>query len=111
MTFIQPNKNSGLWTKLIAVGALALAAGVFGMIALYNATVNARHNIAETKAELDKVGAQLTELNNRVVTALGGGSSAGAAIREGLVAETRPQYFDPLSSKSKSATWPIASHL
>ena len=79
--------------KILILLALALVAGTFGMVALYNATVNTDHNIAKAKAELDTIGAQATALNNTVVATLSGAALANLAAKEGLVSDSKPQYF------------------
>ena len=78
------------------------------MVALYNATVNLDHNIAEIKSELDVVGAKNTDLNNTVVATLSGGGIAAIAAKNGLVPESKPTYFH--SSQTTDQKWPIASH-
>ena len=70
MTFIQPNKNKSLLNAILFALSGALIASTFGMVWLYNATVNTSHNIDAAKAELDTVGAEVTDLNNQVVAAL-----------------------------------------
>ena len=104
MTFIKPNKNDGVMNLLIGVLSVAVVAGVFGMVALYNLTVNLNHNIAQAKTELDAIGAANTKLSNQVIATLGSGSGLTAVVAaDGLVEDQKPQYFrtDP--------QWPIAS--
>ncbi len=103
MTFLQPNRNKSIVNRILAGLAVALVAGVFGMVALYNATVNLGHNIAAAKTELDAVGAESTQLNNQVINDLSGSGLAAAASADGLVADNNPQYF-PVHGP-----WPIAS--
>jgi len=84
---------------------VAVVAGVFGMVGLYNETVNLNHNIAAAKAELDTIGAQNTTLSNQVIATLGSGNALTAAIAaNGLVADQKPQYF-----QQTDPSWPIAS--
>lgn len=104
MTFLQPNKNKSITDKILIGLAAALVAGVFGMVALYNATVSLNHSIATAKAELDAVGTQSTQLNDKIVRALSDAGLGTAVSRDGLVAEESPQYF-PVHQP-----WPIASH-
>jgi hypothetical protein len=104
MTFIKPNKNSAFLNGIIAVLAIALTTGTIGMVALYNATVNMSHNIATARAELDVIGTQSTDLNNKIVATLGGSGLAKIAADGGLIMELKPQYL-PVNQK-----WPIASH-
>lgn len=79
---------------ILGVLAIAVTAGVFGMVALYNTTVNLNHNITEAKAELDAIGAENTTLSNRVFAALGSGDAlANAMAADGLVQDQKPQYF------------------
>lgn len=108
MTFIQPNKHSSFLNVVLGVLAVALVAGVLGMVALYNSTVNLSHNIAEAKQQLDAVGAATTELNNKVVATLGGAELAKLTAEINLVAESKPQYF-PIA-QTVGQKWPIASH-
>ncbi len=109
MTFIQPNKNRSLANGLLIILTVALGVGVFGMVALYNATVNLDHNMATAKAELDKVGAETTKLSNRVVAALSDGGLVAVAAQDGLVQEQKPQYFQISQVPQTRQTWPIAS--
>lgn len=89
---------------IIAIFLIAIAAGVFGMVALYNATVNLTHNVAEAKTQLDAIGAATTKLNNQVLAATGAGDLTALAAKDGLVEDGKPQYFPVHQS------WPIASH-
>jgi hypothetical protein len=104
MTYLQPNKNSSLINRILAGFAVALIIGVFGMVALYNATVNLSHNITKAKTELDAIGAASTQLNNSVVQALSAAGLSATAARDGLVVDNSPEYFPVQQS------WPIASH-
>ena len=89
---------------IIVIFLVAIAAGVFGMVALYNATVNLTHNVADAKAQLDAIGAMTTSLNNQALAATSGGDLTALAAKDGLVADQKPQYFPVHQS------WPIASH-
>jgi len=104
MTFIQPNKNRSFWNGILVVFAIAVVFGTVGMVALYNMTVNLSHNIADAKAKMDAVGAQSTDLNNKIMDTLGGIGIARLVAENGLVIESKPQYFQ-INQK-----WPIASH-
>lgn len=104
MTFLQPNKNKNILNRIIAALSVAIVLCVFGMVALYNATVNLNHNIAAAKAELDTVGAENTQLQNTAVRALSDAGLGTAVAQDGLVVEKSPQYF-PVHGP-----WPIASH-
>lgn len=104
MTFIQPNKNRSFWNGVLVVFAVAVVAGTVGMVALYNMTVNLGHNIASVKSEMDAVGARSTDLNNKIMDTLGGVGITRLAAENGLVMESKPQYF------TMNQKWPIASH-
>lgn len=78
---------------MIAFLAVALAGSVFAMIWMYNATVNMTHNIADVKAELDAIGAQTIDMNNKIVEELSGDALQKVAAADGLVTEMKPQYF------------------
>jgi cell division protein FtsL len=96
MTFIQPHKNHGMLTIILGCLVVLLLLGTGSLVALYNHVVNLNHEIATAKASLDSVGAKNTELNNEVVTALGGDQGAGLAAGQGLVLDNKPHYFkDP----------------
>lgn len=111
MTFIQPNKHKGLFNIVLAALAVAVVFGTFGMIALYNETVNLTHNITAAQNELNSIGATSTVLNNEIISALGRGSIAGLAANAGLVMESKPQYFPAgQANASNHAQWGIASH-
>ena len=86
---------------VLVVLCLALGAEVFGMVALYNATVNLNQNIVTAKTALDAVGAQSTKLNNQILATLNSNDLAAIAAQDGLVADAHPQYL--------SSPWPIAS--
>jgi len=86
---------------VLVVLCLALGAEMFGMVALYNATVNLNQNIVTAKAALDAVGAQSTKLNNQILATLNSNDLAAIAAEDGLVAAAHPQYL--------SQPWPIAS--
>lgn len=95
---------------ILALFGIALAAEIFGIVALYNTTVNLSHNIADAKTQLDAVGAQNTALSNTIVAALGSDELAKIAAADGLVAESHPQYFPLAQANQTNAKWPIASH-
>ncbi len=86
MTFIQPNKTKNLLNGLLVLSASRFLRASFGMVALYNATVNLTTILPATKAELDAVGAQNTTLNNKIIASLSGDNltavaAAGRACR------------------------------
>ncbi len=104
MTFIQPSKNSGVLNLILGFLAVTVVAGIFGMVALYNATVNLNHNIAQAKTELDAIGAESTTLSNQVIAATGSGNALKDIVaQDGLVQDERPQYF------RTDQQWPLAS--
>lgn len=104
MTYLQPNKNKSILNRAVAALSVALIVGVFGMVALYNATINLNHTITAAKTELDTIGAESTALNSKIVQDLGGTALDAALRGDGLVAETNPEYF-PVHGP-----WPLASH-
>ena len=106
MTFIQPNKNNSFLNTIIALLAGGLVLGIFGMVVLYNVTVSMSHDIDRAKAEISKVGAANTEINNKIVALFGGNALTKFAGEHGLVTESKPQYF---SLNQNSNKWPIAS--
>lgn len=108
MTFIQPNKRGGIVNTILALLSVGLVAVIFGMVGLYNATVNLNHSIANAKAKLDTVGAENTGLSNTIVATLGGDKVAAIVAQEGLVTESKPKYFQV--SQTDDQKWPIASH-
>lgn len=110
MTFIQPKKpGNGLLSLIFAVLAVVVIAGIFGMIALYNATVNLSHNIAAAKAQLDSIGARNTQLNDQILSLTTGAAFTDLAAADGLVQDKNPQYFTKNQSQ-QSPSWPLASH-
>lgn len=108
MTFIQPHKNSGPLNLILGGLVAVVILGVFGMIALYNNTVNLDHNITSMKTELDAVGAKSTALNNEIVSTMNSADLAALASRDGLVVESKPQYF-PITQSEHPTQWGIAS--
>lgn len=108
MTFIQPSKRSDILTLTLWVFSAGLVAAIFGMVALYNATVNLDHNITQAKAELDAIGAQNTGFNNTIVGVLSSNEIATLAAKDGLVPESKPTYV-PIG-QATDQKWPIASH-
>ncbi len=88
---------------ILVVFGVVLAAEVFGMVALYNTTVNLDHSIAAAKAQLDATGAANTNLNNTIIGLLGSDDAAKLAATDGLVQEQKPQYV------RANQQWPIAS--
>ncbi len=95
----------------LIMGALAPAVvfSIFGMVALYNAVVNLDHNIASAKAELDSIGAESTSLNREIISAMSSENIAAVAARDGLVVDSKPQYFPLARAAAPNAKWPIAS--
>ena len=112
MTFIQPNKkfkfNASIANLILGVLVVGVVAGVFGMVALYNATVNLSHNIAAAKTELDSIGAQNTTLNNEILAATTGAQFTDLAAADGLVAVSNPQYFQE-NQNPQTKQWQLAS--
>jgi hypothetical protein len=106
MTFIQPNKHGGIMNGILALLSMGFIAVLFGMVGLYNTTVNLDHNITEARTKLDVIGAESTRLNNAIIGALGSDAATAAAAKDGLVSESKPHYF-PLGKTDQS--WPIAS--
>jgi cell division protein FtsL len=93
MTFIQPHKQFNT-TKIILMALIfSTVLTTFVLVAVYNGIVNASHNIAATKTELDAVGAESTGLKNQIVALLGSGAVAQAAQNAGLVEDKSPQYI------------------
>lgn len=107
MTFIQPHKQNSILGAILVVLIFMLGAGIFGMVALYNATVNANANITRAKAAMDAIGVQSTDMQNKIIATLGGNALAKIAEARGLVLDAKPQYF-PLAAADQK--WPIASH-
>lgn len=93
---------------ILVMLSIALMVETFGMVALYNATVNVSHNITEAKSQIEAIGAQNTNLNNTIIAALSSGEVTAMAARDGLVPESKPQYF-PVNQMT-DPKWPIASH-
>jgi len=104
MTFIQPNKKNHSLVNALLVFLVVMAFGAtFAMVALYNSTVNASHNIAAAKSALEATGAENTTLNNEILAMLGSGANTDLATTDGLVLDQAPQYF------SVNQSWPLAS--
>jgi cell division protein FtsB len=101
MTFIQPNKKGSLMNTMLVLLCITLGAEMFGMVALYNATVNLNQDVVTAKAALDALGAQGTKLNNQILATLNSDDLSAVAAQDGLVADAHPQYL--------SSSWPIAS--
>lgn len=90
---------------ILGVLVVAVVAGVFGMVALYNSTVNLNHNITEAKTELNTIGTENTNLQNQVIADLGSGTALASIVSaDGLVQDQNPQYF-----QNSPAQWPLAS--
>ncbi len=108
MTFIQPNKHGGIVNTILALLSVGLVAVIFGMVALYNTTVNLGHSITDAKTKLDAIGAQSTDLSNTIVARLSGDELAALVAQQGLVTESKPKYL-PVN-QTNDQKWPIASH-
>ena len=89
--------------RILAGLVAACVLGVFGMVWLYNATVNLGHNISAAKAQIDSVGAESTALNNRIIQSLSAAGLSTAVANGGLVADNNPEYFPAFQ-------WQVASH-
>ena len=92
MTFIQPHKQFNLLNGLIVALVILTVGATFTMVAVYNGIVNAEHNIASIKAQLDQAGAANTTLQNQVVAQLGSDNMSQVAASQGLVQDNHPQY-------------------
>jgi cell division protein FtsL len=103
MTFIQPKKYFNIQNFMIAALVVLVLGSTFWLVIGYNETVNLSHNIASVKSQLETIGAQNTALNNNVLALLGENQIGAVAAADGLVQDTKPQYF------SINQQWPIAS--
>lgn len=103
MTFIQPKKYFNIQKFLIAALIVLVLGGTFWLVIGYNETVDLSHNITSIKSQLETIGAQNTALNNDVLATLGENQIGSLAAADGLVRDTKPQYF------SINQQWPIAS--
>jgi cell division protein FtsB len=92
MTFIQPNKHFGLLTGLLVLMVILTVGATITLIAVYNGVVNADHNLAALKAQLDQTGAANTALQNRIIATLGSDAMTQAAQSQGLIEDKNPQY-------------------
>ncbi len=102
MTFLQPHKHTSIINAVLVVLAVALVGEVFGMVALYNMTVNLNQSVASAKTKLDSVGAETTNLNNIIIASLSSDQAAAVASQDGLVQDSRPQYV------MITSPWPTA---
>lgn len=76
---------------LLAVGAFAVTAG---WIYLYNAVVNAAHDITLRREGIHEAEVQNAELKNKFFEILEPGLLTELAERRGLVKEKAPQYLE-----------------
>ena len=101
MTFIQPHKQFYTLNIVLCLLIFSTVFATFALVAVYNGIVNVTHNIAAAKAELNTVGAESTDLQNRIVALMGSGAVAQAAQANGLVEDKNPQYL-PASTGAAS---------
>src|SRR5205823_3682530 len=109
MTFIHSQKNRSSLTRMIVLLMVALFTGTGGLILLYNKVVDLNHEISQAKAQLEAVGAQNTQFNNRIIAIIGGGDLTAVANERGLVLDNAPQYFTAAAAVAPSLKAPIAA--
>ncbi|MDE2019478.1 MAG: hypothetical protein KGJ13_03965 [Patescibacteria group bacterium] len=102
MTFIHSNNRKNLAAKLIIFLMIALFTGTAGLIVLYNKIVDLNHALADNKAQLESIGLQSTQLQNRIVALTGGGGTESIARADGLVLDQNPQYL-PVAAPAPQA--------
>jgi len=89
---------------ILVLLCVAVAAGAFGMVALYNQTVNLNQNITAAKAQLNTIGSENTTLSNQVMATLGASDNVQNIVsQDGLIVDNNPQYLQT------NQQWPIAS--
>ncbi len=83
--------------------AVVAVVATFFLVAGYNTIVNTSHNITAMKAELDQVGADNTNLQNRIIGMTGSEAMIRTAQATGLVEDKNPHYL------STNQPWELAS--
>lgn len=95
MTFIQPNKNSGILNKILAVLVVAMVFGGISIVVLYNKVVNLNHGVGELKAEFVALQSENAESQDKIFKLLDvGNDSAVLAADYKLVEDKNPEYLE-----------------
>ncbi|HUZ92403.1 MAG TPA: hypothetical protein VNG29_00185 [Candidatus Paceibacterota bacterium] len=80
--------------KILALLVILFVAGVFWLVALYNASVNLDHGIADMKTELQSVQAQNAALQQRMFGVTSSDNLQHLAARDNLIEDNNPEYFE-----------------
>jgi len=103
MTFIQPNKNSSIFNKVLAVLVVCLILDGVSLVVLYNRTVNFNHGTAEMKAEFSTLQSQNADFKDKIFKLLNVGRDSAVSGDHKLIEDKNPQYLE-INSK-----WSYAS--
>ncbi len=108
MTFIQPNKNSSILNKILAVLIICLILGGTSLVVLYNRVVNFKHSFEDAKTTFSELQSQNADIKDKIFKLLDVNKDSLALKGHGLVEDKTPQYLE-VSTKSESQQWLYAS--
>jgi len=94
MTFIQPNKNSGVLNKILAVLIVCSILGGVSLVILYNRIVNFNHGLSEAKAEFSSLQSQTADTKDKIFKLLDADRDSAAFKDHGLIEDKNPQYLE-----------------
>ncbi len=109
MTFIQPNKNSGILNKILAVLVICSVFSGAALVVLYNRIVNFDHGLDKAKAELASLQSQNADAKDKIFELLDTDKDSAALKDYGLVEDKNPQYLEISSKDENSQQWSYAS--
>lgn len=83
--------------------SIALVFGIISLIAVYNQSVNLKHEISLMKNQMQQIQAANAGLQDKLFSLFDPAKVAEFSAKQGLVKEKAPQYL-PIES------WALASH-
>lgn len=91
MTIIQPNKNRDIMRLLVTLGSISVGLAMAGVF-VYLQTVNAKHDLARIKEELEIIKVENAELKNSYYEMVDTDNLERLAEEKGFVKDKNPQW-------------------
>lgn len=95
MTFIQPKKETNLFSKLNIILIIPIFVGLVLLVILYNQIVSLNHEITVSRKKLGNLEAESAELKEKLFSFLSSNNMGELATSRNLVSEKNPEYFNP----------------
>jgi cell division protein FtsL len=91
MTVVQPNKNRGILSIVIILGAFLFLA-VYMNISIYSRTVSLKHDVVRLEKEMEDLRVQNAELKGSFYQLVDSKKLNDLADEKGLIQDKNPQW-------------------